>query len=169
MQKDLFPFSSYIPFHFANPKSLLSKFLLFSTVSPRRAGMPSKRLAGRIRPVCLIPEEWKLGWHSMYQRNSFFSRKLSAWRGSICCPAVFFLSTSFSHMPKKLRCMLHIPVLVLKETGEGGWNTRKLLNRKVDIADIWTMYFWPQQPLSMDGLCRLLISYAIGTERLEQT
>lgn len=100
---------------------------------------------------------------------SFFSRKICAWRGSICCPAVFFLSTSFSHMPKELRCMLHIPVLVLKETGEGGWNTRKLLNRKVDIADICTMYFWPQQPLSMDGLCRLLISYAIGTERLEQT
>lgn len=57
VQKDLFPFSSYITFHFANPKSLLSKFLLFSTVSPRRAGMSSKRLAGRIRTVCLIPEE----------------------------------------------------------------------------------------------------------------
>lgn len=54
----------------------------------------------------------------------------------MCCPAVFSHSTSFSSMPKTLHCVLYMPALEMQETGEGRGNIKKLMNRKVEIADI---------------------------------
>jgi len=59
----------------------------------------------------------------------------------MCCPAIFSHSTSLSCMPKALHSLLHMPVIEIQETEEGGGSNRKLKNRKVETAAIRTRYF----------------------------
>lgn len=54
----------------------------------------------------------------------------------MCCLAAYSHSTSFSSMPKTLHHVLHTPALEMQETGEGRGNIKKLMTRKVEIADI---------------------------------
>lgn len=82
---------------------------------------------------------------------SFFLRKdMFGWEAWLAFP--FLPPVCQKHCTRMQSCTR------MNETGEERWIIKKLMNRKVEIADKWNENFRPHQPFSVHHLSRLSIS-----------